>query len=131
MGHFFIDGFDFGVDATRSSLSVVDSKLDLRVVGDDAVIAATMVLDDHPWNWLIQPPFLYAIGVPCEVNRNGDLDHEITEQELDDYDIALYAGEHCDVIPCKVSKKGKVVTVTGVVHGIRASPLKFHAQFTL
>jgi hypothetical protein len=65
------------------------------------------------------------------VDSDGDIDHDITEQELDDYDIALYVMEHFDVLPCKVTKKGATVTVTGEAHGIRPSPLRFHAQFTL
>jgi hypothetical protein len=126
---FIIEGFDFGVDASRSSLSITDSTFELKLVGDDAVIADTMKREGHPWNWLIQPPFLYAIGVPCEVDANGDFEHDITEQELFDYDIALYAMEHCDVLPCRVSKKGAVVRISGKVHNLRAVPVDFHGQF--
>jgi|ERR1043165_9948430 hypothetical protein len=126
---FVIDSFDFGVDAARSSLSVTDSSFVLKLVGDDAIIAATIGQEDHPWYWLIQPPFLYAIGVPCEVDSNGDFEHDITEQELDDYDIALYAMEHCDVLPCHLSKKGKVVAVSGQVHRLRETPVDFYGRF--
>lgn len=129
MAHFIIDGFDFGVDAERSSLVVKSSKFELKLVGDDSVTRDAMRRDDHPWSWLIQPPFLYAVGIPCKEDANGDFEHDITEQELDDYDIALYAMEHCDVLPCKISKTGKIVTVFGMVHSIRAVPLAFHGQF--
>lgn len=129
MGHFVIDDFDFGVDSTRTSLIVKGSTFELKLVGNDAVVSETMMLDEHRWNWLIQPPFLYAISIPCTVDKSGDFEHDITEEELDDFDIALYVMEHCDVFPCKISKKGNSVTVSGKVHGIRATPLEFRGQF--
>src|SRR5947209_7176792 len=129
--YFVIDGFDFGVDPVRSSLAVIHSTFELKIVGDDAVIADTMGRENHPWNWLIQPPFLYAIGLPCQLDSKGNFEHDITEQELDDYDIALYAMEHCDVLPCRIAKKGAVVTASGKVHSLRAVPVDFQARFEL
>lgn len=119
MGHFLINGFNFGVDAARTAAIVKDGTLDLRLVGEESVVADLMASDNHVWNWLIQPPFLYAIGVPCRVSPNGDFDHEITEQELDDYDIAMYIMEHHDVLPCRISRSGHVVRTTGKVHAFR------------
>lgn len=129
--HFVIEGFDFGADAARSSLTVTDSTFTLKLVGEDTIIGEIISNENHPWNWLIQPPFFYAIGVPCQLDSNGDFEHQITEQELDDYDIALYAMEHCDVLPCTISKKGSVVTVSGKVHSLREIPLDFHGQFEM
>jgi hypothetical protein len=131
MAYFVIDGFDFGVDTARSSLVVADSTFELKLVGDEAVIGEIMTRENHPWNWLIQPPFLYAIGLPCQLDSKGDFKHDITEQELDDYDIALYVMEHFDVFPCKISKAGAVVTISGKVHILRAIPVDFQARFEL
>jgi hypothetical protein len=131
MKHFIIDGFDFGVDGGRSSLEIHDSTFDLKLVGDESLINDLMQQDDHPWGWLIQPPFLYVLGLPCQVDPNGDLVHDITEQDLDDYDIALYVMEHHDVLPCRITKKGDIVTVSGQVHGIRKSPLDFSGEFSM
>jgi hypothetical protein len=129
--HFVIDGFDFGVDAARSSLAVTGSTFTLNLVGDEAVYGDTIRGENHPWNWLIQPPFLYANAVPCQLDSDGNFEHQITEQELDDYDIALYIMEHFDVLPCMISKKGSVVTVSGKVHILREPPVDFHGQFAV
>jgi hypothetical protein len=131
MTYFIIDGFDFGVDTARSFLTVTNSTFELQLVGNDAIIEKLTGREDHPWNWLIQPPFLYAIGVPCQLDTNGDFEHDITEQELDDYDIALYVMEHCDVLPCKVTKTGGIARVSGKVHNLFTPPVNFHARFEI
>jgi hypothetical protein len=128
MNHFVVDGFNFGVDVGRSTAKVIDGALDLRLVGNESVVADLMTSNNDAWNWLIQPPFLYMIGVPCPVGPNGDFDHEITEQELDDYDIAMYMMEHHDVLPCRVTRCGDVVRATGKVHAFR-QVLDFDAEF--
>jgi hypothetical protein len=130
MKQFIIGGFDFGVDERRSSLRIYDSMFDLKLVGDEGVIQEIMEQDEHPWGWLIQAPFLYAIGLPCQFDANGDFAHDITEQDLNDYDVSLYVMEHHDVLPCRITKQGAFVTVRGQVHGIRESPLDFSGEFT-
>lgn len=130
MKHFIIDSFDFGVDRERSSLKIYDSKFDLKLVGEEEVIHDLTKQDEHPWHWLIQPPFLYVIGLPCYLDANGDFAHDMTEEDLDGYAVALYVMEHHDVLPCRITKKGAVVTVRGQVHGIRESPLDFSGEFT-
>lgn len=119
MSHFVIDGFNFGVDAGRSTAIVKDGVLDLRLVGEESIVADLMTSDNEAWNWLIQPPFLYVIGVPCRVGLNREFDHEITEKELDDYDIAMYVMEHHDVLPCHIIRSGQLVRVSGKVHAFR------------
>lgn len=131
MANFFIDGFDFGVDTTRSSLEFSEGTFNLNLVGDDAIVSDILEHEDHLWNWLIQPPFLYMRDVLGQTDSKGNFEHEITEQDLDDYDIALYVGEHFDVLPCKVLKQGTVVTVSGKVHGLREAPVEFHGEFTV
>jgi hypothetical protein len=79
---FLIDGFDFGVDTTRSSLTFAEGTFSLNLVGEEAVINDLLDREDHPWNWVIQPPFLYMRDVPGQPDANGDFEHEITEQEL-------------------------------------------------
>lgn len=129
MSRFVIDGFDFGIDDARSSIVAKDGFVDLKLVSDDMIIQHLMTQDEHVWNWLIQPPFLYVLGLPCNIDSNGDFQHEISEQELDDYDIALYVMEHFDVSPCRITRQGMVVTAHGKVQGIRRTPLEFDIEW--
>lgn len=128
MATFVIDGFDFGIDSARSMATLNGSKLTLKIVGDEIIIANLIKDDDHPWNWLIQPPFIYVTELPCQSDDRESFTYDITEQDLDNYDIALYVMEHCDILPCRIVKKGNTLTIAGKVHGIRKTPLDFCAE---
>jgi len=131
MDHFIIDGFDFGIDSQRSSVLIKDSVLTLRLVGKQSVISDLIRDKKHPWHWLIHPPFLFVVGLPCHIGADSAFEHKFTGRELEDYDVSLRVmGKHCDVLPCRVSGDGKVVRVAGKVHGIRKASLDFDCEST-
>jgi hypothetical protein len=129
MDHFIIDGFDFGIDSERSSVVIKDSILTLRLVGKQSVLSELAMDQKHPWHWLIHPPFLFVVGLPCHIAPDGAFEHKLTKGEVEDYDISLHImGKHCHVLPCHVSMKGKVVRVAGKVHGVRKTALDFDCE---
>ncbi len=129
MNRFLIDGFDFGLDMARSSVEIQDGKLLLKIVGDDAVIEKLNADEGQRWSWLTQAPFLYVLGVPCTPEPNGDFKYAVTEDDRDEYEIALYLGEHFDIDPCRIIRAGQAVTVKGMVHGVSQSPLLFQVTY--
>ena len=131
MDHFIIDGFDFGIDNERSSVVIKDSILTLRLVGKQAVLSELAADHKHPWHWLIHPPFLFVIGLPCRIAADGAFEHKLTKAEVEGYDVSLrIMGKHCHVLPCRVSGKEKVVRVAGRVYGVRKTALDFDCEST-
>ena len=131
MDHFIIDGFDFGIDATRTHVKPTAEGADIVVVGDNRIIDKLIDDESSPWNWLIQPPMLYLRNFQFSPCSAIEFRRELTDDDLDDFDIALYIMEHCDTLPCLIALDSGLFTAVGDVHGIKKSPVAFDVRFTL
>ena len=131
MNRFLIDGFDFGIDLSRSHVKPSADGADIVVVGDDSVVQSLIDTEDGPWSWLISAPMLYLRDFafsPCAESRFA---RDLTDDDLDNYDIALYVMEHCDILPCRISLDDGVFIAVGNLHGVQKSPIPFDVSFTL
>ena len=131
MNRFIIDGFDFGIDLSRSHIKPTANGADIVMVGDDSVIQTLIQTDDGPWSWLISAPMLYFRDFMFSPCADSAFSRDITDDDLDDFDIALYVMEHCDILPCRIALDSGVFTAVGRVHGIQKSPVPFDVSFTL
>jgi len=68
--------------------------------------------EEADWSWTLYPPHFYFRNVPVTDKNNFDI--ELTNNLLDEYDIALYLMEHCDVFG-KLSYKNGMLTIKGKV----------------
>jgi hypothetical protein len=129
MPHFIINGFDFGIDPTASEFRADGVTLDIKIVGSKVIMDEIMEADDHPWSWLLYPPFIFFRGLPYQPTTTGDFKRDISDNDLDEYDIALYATEHCDVLPCSLVRIGNLLKIFGQVHQIEAHALDFDVEY--
>lgn len=67
---------------------------DLTIEGDKETL--DKLSGDDLVNWPLFPPKFYVWEAPFEM-KDGKIQVQITEEMLDDYDIALYLMEHNDV----------------------------------
>jgi len=94
-GVFKIDDTDFGIGK-------VDLKIDngvivsLTIVGDDKIHKSITAEENGKWYWTLHPPKIYFREIPFN-QSNDRIEIEITEELLDEYDIALYLMEHYDL----------------------------------
>ncbi len=130
MATFTIDDYDFGVDPGASEIAISPDRIDITIVGRKDAVESLWDDDDHPWSWLVYPPKIYLTGVPI-TSDDGGFDRDITEADLEQYDIAIYVMKHCDILPCRVSLRDGVLSIRGQVHEIRTQPLDFHVELNL
>ena len=131
MNRFIIDGFDFGIDLSRSHVKPSSDGIDIVIVGGDSAIQRLIDDEDGRWNWLISAPMLYLRDFMFSSCRDSKFAHDLTDDDLDNYDIALYVMEHCDILPCTISLDAGVFSANGQVHGIQVTPFPFEISMTL
>ena len=131
MNRLIIDGFDFGIDESHSHVKPSATGADIVVVGDDSVIQRLIETEDGPWSWLISAPMLYFREFAFSPCTDSGFSRDITDDDLDDYDIALYVMEHYDILPCRITLDAGVFKAVGNVHGIQKSSTLFDVCFTL
>ena len=131
MNRLIIDGFDFGIDLPRSHVKPSSDGVDIVIVGDDSVIQRLIDDDDGPWSWLNSAPMLYLRDFMFSSCRDSEFAHNLTDDDRDNYDIALYVMEHCDILPCTISLAAGVFSANGQVHGIQKSPVPFEISMAL
>ena len=130
MATFTIGDYDFGVDADASHVEISSDKIDITIVGCKELVESLWDDDDHPWSWLVYPPKIYLTDVP--VNLDGDgFQRDITEDDFDEYDIAIYVMKHCDILPCRVTLRDGLLMIRGKVHEIAKQPYDFHVEFAV
>ena len=130
MATFTIDDYDFGVDPDASHIDISSGKIDIAIVGRKDLVESLWDDDDHPWSWLVYPPKIYLTDVPIILHGNG-FQRDITEDDLDEYDIAIYAMKHCDILPCRVTLLNGLLTICCKVHEIAKQPCDFHVEFAV
>ena len=131
MNRFIIDGFDFGIDLSRSHVKSSADGADIVIVGDHSVVQRLLDAEDGPWSWLISAPMLYLRDFMFLSCRDPEFAHDLTDDDLDNYDIALFVMEHCNILPCTISLAAGVFSANGQVHGIQKSPIPFEISMTL
>lgn len=130
MATFTIDDYEFGVDPDASHIAISPSKIDITIVGRKESVESFLDDDEHPWSWLVCPPKIYLTDVPITLDDDG-FKRDIDEDDLDEYDIAIYAMKHCDILPCRVTLRDGLLTIHGKVHEIARHPYDFHVEFAV
>lgn len=119
---FTIDGFEFGVDADKSSLLIETGKNGTVLLSAEICGAAESIeqLDvDHPFGWLVFPPTFYVRDLESRSIDGVCLKAEFNRDDLDDIDSAMIMVEHRDVDEVKLhvaenlSISGKVPLSSG------------------
>ncbi len=109
MGKFIFDNHDFGIDEDRSNWSIQNGILSIEIRGDDSRVDA--IDEDSEISSLLYAPYFYARGLPVEER----CEIEVTEDILDEYDVAMYALEHYDVLPCSINLGPKGLRIEGIM----------------
>ena len=111
---FTIGSTEFGIG--RATLKIEAGTMWLEIWGDEAI--ADQIADDesHPFGWILFPPNFYARAVPYETDGAAKVLH-LTDETLDDYDIALYLLEHNDAYgTVRITDNDGTVTVEGTAY---------------
>lgn len=127
---FKLDGFDFGIDLDRSSFKIDGNSLQFVINGNTEIFEAVFNDEEAPWSWSLYPPTFYIRGLEI-FNLKDSLcfDYEITEDDIDEYEIDFFMMEYCTVYPCKISFKNGVFKVFGEVHDLKESPVEMYIEW--
>ena len=97
MKKFIIDSDDFGVGKVTYNIDWENKIIKELVIFADEKTFENLSDDERGnWNWALYPPKLYFIEIPFELNSNKII-IPITDEILDDYDVALYFMSHNDI----------------------------------
>jgi RNase P/RNase MRP subunit p29 len=114
MEKFIIGNTDFGIGELELVIDEAKNVLvNLKVRGDKSVFEKISAEENSEWNWTLYPPKFYVNKVPY--SKKGDtIEINVTEKELNEYEIALYLIEHND-FSGSICIQGKTVKVNGKV----------------
>jgi len=128
---FIIGGTNFEVDKDYR-LSYEGGKLNLDVCGDQKVFDTIFEDENHPFNWVLYPPIFYIHDLPLNMDTDiNNFEYNITEDDIDEYEIDLYMMEYCTVFPCKVIGRGGDIIVEGMVHDLKKELLPLYIVLKL
>ena len=97
MGQFLLGTTDFGIGEITFEINTLEKYvIDLTIHGNETMTNKLSENENGEWSWVIYPPKLYIREVPY-TEKNGNIYIDITEDMLDEYDIALYLAEHNDL----------------------------------
>lgn len=119
MNTFHLDETDFGINLAKSffSIDTVDGVqvVNVEIVGDNAKYDAITETGDSEWSWTLYPPRLYIHDFPLK-DDNGIMRARILQDNLDEYEAAIYLMEHNDVddVELSICRDG-VLQVRGTV----------------
>jgi hypothetical protein len=115
MKKFIIGKDDFGIEKVTCQIDKENSIInELRIIGDKITFEKLSGGKKSKWDWALYPPELYFREIPFELKK-GRIEIEITEDILDDFDIALYLMEHNDIIGKLIIDESYIFTFEGYV----------------
>ncbi len=132
MNTFHLDATDFGINPAKSSCSidVVDGVpvINVEIRGDDEKYDAVTEDEDSEWSWTLYPPRLYIHDFPLN-DDSGTMRANISRDDLDEYEAAIYLMEHNDVdeVVLSVDRHG-VLQIRGTVF-LSGKPRSFSVQY--
>ena len=97
MDRFLIKATDFGIDRSRSRLTFERGEgkariVDLVIHGHPETHAQLTNHNESDWSWSLYPPKLYVSSYPVPADHPLEID--LSPDDGEDYDIALYMMEH-------------------------------------
>lgn len=98
MNCFNIDKTDFGIDSNSSfTVSKVDSMstINIEINSNEELFNSITESDDSEWSWALYAPKFYFNDFP--ILNPTEFEIELTDDLLNEYDIAIYMMEHCDI----------------------------------
>ena len=114
MNKFIIGTDNFGVGEVTYK---VDKKKmiikDLTIIGDEQIFEKLSDDEDSEWSFALYPPKLYLKEIPFELTEDK-IQVTITEEILDDCDVALYLMEHNDIEGTFTIDKNEVFLFKGI-----------------
>lgn len=97
MQKFIIGTNDFGVGEVTFKIDKENSIINnLTIVADEETFQKLSDDEDGEWFWVLYPPRLYFKEIPFEL-KDDKIEIIITEEILDNCDVALYLMEHDDI----------------------------------
>lgn len=113
----FILGTDnFGVGEITCQIDKVNSVINnLTIIGNQQIFEALSDDEQSEWNWALYPPKLYLKEIPYQLRENK-IEITITEEILDNYDVALYLMEHNDLNGVLTIDENDVLIFKGITY---------------
>ena len=97
MKKFIIDDDDFGIGKVTCDIDWENKTInELVIFADEETFGNLSDDEEGNWNWALYPPELYFRGIPFELKDNKIV-IPITDEILDDFDVALYFMSHNDI----------------------------------
>lgn len=116
MQKFILGNDNFGVGKIMYKIDNENSVInDLTIIGDQQLFEALSDDKQSEWNWALYPPKLYLREVPYQM-RGDKIEIAVTEESLDNYDIALYFMEHNDINGVFTIDENKVLVFEGTTY---------------
>lgn len=127
MNTFTIDGTEFGIDLSASTLEIdqTDPKrtvVSLEIRGDDQLFTALTDNEESEWSWALYPPHLYIRGLETR-------DAKAVLEGGEDIEAALYMMQHNFIFNLNVTlTSNQGIEVSGLVD-LMGKKKSFHAKF--
>lgn len=133
---FTIDDTDFKIDEVKSrySLTVLnsgDAVIDAEIYGDkEQYEKITEDYDSSPWSWTLYPPHFYMRSYPVKKQATtGAFEVSVSQDDLDEYEVAIYLIEHNALDDVKVKADLKRFEVSGTVF-LSGEPHSFSINYS-
>lgn len=116
MQKFIIGTDNFGIGKVTCKIDSENSIInDLTIIGNEEIFEELSADENGKWNWALYPPKLYLRKIPFNL-KQGKIEVAITEEILDEYDVALYLMEHNDIYGTFTIDKNKVFLFEGITY---------------
>lgn len=97
MQKFIIGTENFGIEKVTYKIDKENSIInDLTITGNEQLFEKLSENEEGEWSWALYPPKLYLRVVPFKA-INEKIEIIITEEILDECDVALYLMRHYDI----------------------------------
>lgn len=101
MSVFRIDNTNFGIDRKQSSVALTglagDVCATVEVYGSQESYERIAENENSEWSWTLYPPHFYLREFPVQVANSKVATANISVDDLEEYEVAVYLIEHNDV----------------------------------
>lgn len=106
----------FDIELSTVELSITEAEAGMRRLFIEAEAIAEQVAEDEEWNWSGFPPKFYLRGLTVPDYSVGSKNQLQVPMKHEEYEMALYLGEHNDVTDVVVVLTAwSSVEITGTV----------------
>lgn len=130
MQKFIIGNDNFGVGEVSYKIDEENSIInDLTITGDKQTFESLSDNEDGEWSWTLYPPKLYLREIPFEL-KGDKIQVTITEEILDNCDVALYLMKHNDIKGTFTIDKNETFLFEGITY-ISGKEMKLELEVSL